>query len=330
MNIEKKEINVPILARVEGEGALELEVLENKLKSLTLRIYEPPRLFEQFLVGRNYSDVVDIVARICGICPIAYQMSAAHAIESVFDIQPGPWVREMRRLFYCGEWIQSHSLHVHLLASPDFLNFNSALEMAKKYPNEVTRGLRIQELGHDIITLLGARSVNPVGACVGGFYKAPTMEEAKALLKKLKDAESEVADMVRWVATLPIPKFSHDITCVSLRHPDEYPFNEGHVVSNKGLDIPISEFNDHFEETHVPQSTSLHSHLNGEPYLVGPLARINNNFDLLPDKVKALVAETGVKYPSDNMFDSINARAVEIYYSVVEAIRILENYTYPD
>src|SRR5579885_146834 len=156
-------INVPILARVEGEGALELTIQDRAIQSLQLKIYEPPRLFEKLLENRPYSDVLDIVARICGICPVAYQMTAAHAIERCFGMDPGPWVRQMRRLFYCGEWIESHSMHIHLLAAPDFLGFKSAAEMAKQYPQEVRRGLRLQAFGNELIKLLGGRSVHPVG-----------------------------------------------------------------------------------------------------------------------------------------------------------------------
>ncbi|MFA5529974.1 MAG: nickel-dependent hydrogenase large subunit, partial [Thiohalomonadaceae bacterium] len=132
-------INVPVLARVEGEGTLDLHIVGDRIEQLRLRIFEPPRLFEKFLEGRGYRDVPDMVARICGICPVAYQMSAVHAIEQAFDMDPGPWVRDMRRLFYCGEWLQSHALHIHLLAAPDFLGFVTAVAMAEKFPEEVRR-----------------------------------------------------------------------------------------------------------------------------------------------------------------------------------------------
>ncbi len=327
--MSKKTITVPILARVEGEGALELDIHDNKIESLALRIFEPPRFFEKFLEGRSYSDVMDIVARICGICPIAYQMGAAHAIESIFDIQSDPWVREMRRLFYCGEWLQSHSLHIHLLASPDFLGFNSAIAMAQKYPEEVKRGMRLQALGNEVIRFLGGRSVHPVGACVGGFYHAPSLTDAKNLLNKLKDNVQDAIDLIRWVASLPIPSHSRDTTFVSLRHPDEYPLNEGNLVSSDGLDISISEFDNHFKEFHAPQSTALHCLLNEKPYIVGPLSRLNLNYDLLPAEIHKLVEEIGLSIPNTNIFNSITARAIELYYSILEAIRILENYTIP-
>jgi len=319
-------INVPVLARVEGEGALDLRIVGDRIEQLRLRIFEPPRLFEKFLEGRSYRDVPDMVARICGICPVAYQMSAVHAIERAFDMDPGPWVRDMRRLFYCGEWLQSHALHIHLLAAPDFLGFVTAVAMAEKFPEEVRRGLHLQELGNAIIRLLGARSVHPVGARVGGFFHAPRPEDAAALLARLRAALPDAEALVRWVASLPVPDDVQDFTCVSLRQPNEYPMNEGRLVSSHGLDLAIRSYREHFREFHAPHSTALHSSLDDQPYLVGPLARLNLNLDRLPEPVLGNLQATGVRFPSTNMFHSALARAVEIHCALWEAIRLLEGY----
>lgn len=323
-------INVPILARVEGEGALELTIQNKMIQSLQLKIYEPPRLFEKFLENRSYTDVVDIVARICGICPVAYQMSATHAIEHCFGMDPGPWVREMRRLFYCGEWIESHSLHIHLLAAPDFLGFKSAAEMAKQHPQEVRRGLRLQAFGNELIKLFGGRSVHPVGALIGGFYHAPSKEQVSILLKKAKEMINDCEDLLTWLSSLTLPDNTHDFTYVSLYHPTEYPMNEGRIISNHGLNISIDQFDDHFKEYQVPYSTALHSKLLDKPYLVGPLARVNNCLEHLYPEIHLLLKHLNIHFPSQNMHHSIIARAVEIYYCVLESIRILENYSYPD
>ena len=317
-------INVPVLARVEGEGALTLQVREQAIEHLNLKIYEPPRLFEKLLEGREYHEVPDMVARICGICPVAYQMSAVHALEQVFSIHPGPWVRALRRLFYCGEWIQSHSLHIHLLAAPDFLGFGSAPEMARKYPGEVRRGLRLQAMGNDLIRLLGARSVHPVGACVGGFHRIPAPAALRELSARLRSALDDARALVLWTAALDLPADEQDFCSVSLRHPEEYPMNAGRIVSSEGLDIPIEEYEQHFREFQVPYSTALHALLHDRPYLVGPLARINLNHERLPEAVHEVLRESGIRFPSRNMFHSIVARAVEIYYALLEAIRILE------
>ncbi len=323
-------INVPVLARVEGEGALELEVRDGNIEELRLRIFEPPRLFEKFLEGRPYTEVPDIVARICGICPVAYQMSSAHAIEMAFGAKTTPWVREMRRLFYCGEWIESHALHIHLLAAPDFLGFDSAIAMAAKYPEQVTRGLRLQELGNSLVRLLGARSVHPVGVRAGGFFHAPSAAAVADRLAACRAALPEAAELVRWVASIELPDDPQRFTSVALRHPDEYAFNEGRIVSDDGLDIDISEFEQHFQESHIPHANALHCHLHGKPYLVGPLARVNLNYAQLPAEVRSNLEGTGCRFPSNNMFHSALARAVELHFSLVEAIRIMEAYTMPD
>lgn len=322
-------INVPILTRVEGEGALELTVRNNTIESLKLKIYEPPRLFEKFLEGRSYKEVLDFVARICGICPVAYQMSAVHALESIFDISPGSWVHDMRRVFYCGEWLESHSMHIHFLAVPDFFGFSTAIEMAKEYPEEIRRGLRLQSVGNALIKLFGQRSVHPVGACVGGFFQAPSQKEVESILKKLQACINDAEELIKWTASLPFLDNTHDFICVSLRHPQEYPMNEGNIVSDKGLNITTDEFENYFKEFQVPYSNALHCTLQNKSYLVGPLARFNNNCDHLPKKIQNLIGKIGIKFPSKNMHHSIIARAIEIYYGILEAIRILKNYTLP-
>lgn len=323
-------INVPMLARVEGEGALELTISDEKVSALALKIYEPPRLFEKFLEERSVDELLDIVARICGICPVAYQMSATQAIENCFGYDsPDPWLRAMRRLFYCGEWLESHNLHVHFLALPDFFGYDTALAMARDYPREIQRGIKLQGLGNAIVKLLGGRSVHPVGACIGGFFAAPSMTAVRKLQAELVAALPEAEDLLRWTAGLPFHESCQDFISVSLRHPEEYPMNEGRIVSSAGLDIAISEFDQHFREFQVPYSTALHCLLDDQPYLVGPLARVNLNLDRLPASLLTLIAASGINFPSRNMHHSIVARAIEIYFALQEAIKILENYQYP-
>ncbi|MGB5305069.1 MAG: nickel-dependent hydrogenase large subunit [Gammaproteobacteria bacterium] len=317
-------IDVPVLARVEGAGALTLHIRGGAIEHLDLRIFEPPRLFEKLLEGREYQEIPDMVARICGICPVAYQMSAVHALEQIFAVDPGARVRAMRRLFYCGEWIQSHSLHIHLLAAPDFLGFGSAPAMAQTYPREVRRGLRLQALGNDIIRLLGGRSVHPVGARVGGFHRMPANYELNALRELLVAALEDAEELVRWTAALDLPVDEQEFCSVSLRHPQEYPMNAGRIISSSGLDIPIDEYERHVREFQVPYSTALHALLDEKPYLVGPLARVNLNHDQLPDVIHDILQKAGIGFPSRNMFHSIVARAVEICYALFEAVRLID------
>ncbi len=330
MATETININVPVLARVEGEGALDLTIENKQITDLKLRIYEPPRYFEKFLEGRNHYDVLDTVARICGICPVAYQMSAAHAIESVFGLSISPWVRAMRRLFYCGEWMQSHSLHIHLLAAPDYLGFNSVIDMAQQYSEEVRRGLTLQTLGNDLVALFGARSVHPVGAKLGGFARAPDQKSVMALLQRVTAAKQDAIDLIQWLDTLDLPDDEQDFVSVALHHDSEYPFNEGRLISDNGLDIAVSEFEQHFKETQRDHTTALHCLLDGTPYLLGPLARVNLNKNQLPNEVKQIMQGLKAEFPSKNMFHSMIARALEIYFAMLESERLLANYTPTD
>ncbi len=326
MNKRTVNLSVPVLARVEGEGALDLSIENGEISQLALRIFEPPRLFEKFLEGRSHLEVPDMVARICGICPVAYQMSAMQALESILGIEPTPWIRDMRRLFYCGEWIESHSLHIHLLAAPDFLGFANAIDLAGKHPEIVRRGLKIQAAGNAIISFLGGRSVHPVGVRVGGFWHAPSRTAAAKLREELEALLPDAEALARWTASLPLPDETQDFECVSLGKAGEYPITQGRIVSDHGLDIGIAEFDSEFQESHVPHSTALHCHHRGSDYLVGPLARINLNLDQLPTATLKLLDATGVRFPSRNIFHSIVARALEIHAALVEAVRLLRAY----
>ena len=322
-------IKVPVLTRVEGEGALQLQIKNGVIEDLQLRIYEPPRLFEKMLEGREPNEVIDIVARICGICPVAYQMTAVQAFEKLYEVEVTPWTRAMRRVFYCGEWLQSHALHIHMLAAPDFLGCNNIIEMASEHAAVVRRGLRLQALGNDLIELFGARSVHPVGVQVGGFYTAPAVIDVANIVARLQAAKQEADDLVRWTSSLSLPQEEQAFVSVALRHPTEYPMNEGRIVSSAGLDISCEEYPTHFHEHQVPHSTAMHALLANQPYLVGPLARMNLNYDHLPGELHQLLTDCGISFPSQNMFHSIVARAAECWLAIDEALRLLQDYTPP-
>ncbi|MEW8230077.1 MAG: nickel-dependent hydrogenase large subunit [Candidatus Thiodiazotropha endolucinida] len=323
-------IHVPVLTRVEGEGALKIDVVDGAIQNLALHIYEPPRLFEKFVEDYECNQVIDMVARICGICPVAYQMSAVQAFESLFGFQTPDWVRDMRRAMYCGEWLQSHALHIHLLSAPDFLGFDSAIAMAADYPDAVRRGLELQSLGNDLIALFGGRSVHPVGVRVGGFYRAPRQDEVAALLQRLEAALPAAEALVGWTAGLEFPDDEQAFTSVAMSHPDEYAINQGNLISGQGLETEITFYESYFQEHQSPHSTALHSTLDERPYLVGPLARLNLNFHQLPKPVRKIMDGCGIPFPSHNMFHSIVARAIELHLAVYEAIRLLQNYHLPD
>jgi sulfhydrogenase subunit alpha len=237
--MKTKTFKVDYLARVEGEGGLFVKMKDGTVTDVKLKIFEPPRFFEAFLRGRNFGEAPDITARICGICPVAYQMSAVQAMENAVGAKVDGPLRALRRLLYCGEWIESHTLHVYMLHAPDFLGYPDAIQMAKDYPDAVQRGLRLKKTGNEIVTVIGGREIHPVNVRVGGFYKTPSKRDLEPLAEKLKWARDAALETVRWVARLPFPEFEQDYVFVALRHPEEYPFNEGRLVSNRGLDIGV-------------------------------------------------------------------------------------------
>jgi coenzyme F420-reducing hydrogenase alpha subunit len=320
-------IKVDALARVEGEGAIFVKARGNKVEEVRLRIYEPPRFFEAFLRGRAFSEAPDLTARICGICPVAYMMSAIHAMEDALGVRVEEPVRSLRRLLYCGEWIESHSLHIYLLHAPDFLGYEDAIRMAKDHPEEVTRGLELKKTGNDLLRLLGGREIHPINVRVGGFYRLPRPSEFEALVERLKRARDQALETVQWVSTFDFPDFEHDYEFVALRHPSEYPFNEGRIVSNKGLDVSVREYEDHFAEEHVPHSTALHSALKGRgAYFVGPMARYALNQERLSPLARQAAREAGLGPDCRNPFRSIVVRAVETLFACEEALRIIGSY----
>jgi len=331
-------ITVQALARVEGEGALTIRFRDGQVEGVELRIYEPPRFYEAFLRGRAAAEVPDITARICGICPVAYQMSSVHALENIPGVVMPPELRALRRLLYCGEWIESHTLHIYMLHTPDFLGFESAIAMAQAgpaYADIVRRGLRIKKAGNSIVNVVGGREVHPINVRLGGFYRAPRSDEMAGLVDELKWARDAALETVRWSATLPFPDFEDDYDFVALRHADEYPMNEGRLVSSCGLDIAPEEYPDHFEEYQVPQSNALQSRrrtpsgADGGAYFVGPLARWNLNADKAPALAQEAATATGIHFPNRNPYTSIVARSLEVLLALDEALRLIREYQPP-
>ena len=327
----RKTIKVDYLARVEGEGGLKVTIRDGAVQSAELNIFEPPRFFEAFLRGRSFTEAPDITARICGICPVAYQMSAVHAMENALGIKVEGRLRDLRRLLYCGEWIESHTLHITMLHAPDFLGYAGAVEMAREHPEAVRRGLELKKTGNEIMTLIGGREIHPINVRVGGFYRVPSRRELAGLTDKLERARDMAMDMLRWTATLDFPDRERDYQFVALRHPAEYPFNEGRIVSNRGLDIAATDYEEHFHELHMERSTALHSRMrDGSAYLVGPLARYALNFDQLSPLAQSAAKSVGLGPSCRNPYRSIMVRAVEVVYACDEALRIIASYQEPD
>ena len=331
MNSNNKVIKVDYLARVEGEGSLYVEVEDNRVTDVKFKIFEPPRFFEAFLRGRHYSEVPDITARICGICPIAYQMGSSQAMENALGLKVDGQLRALRRLIYCGEWIESHALHMFMLHAPDFLGYDSAIHMAKDHPDIVKMALKLKKIGNDIVSVVGGREIHPINVRVGGFYRVPTRDELKVLVSDLEWAQDKMMAVLTWASALDFPDFEQDYELVCMQHPEEYPFCEGRLVSNKGLDIPLSAFNQNIQEFQVEHSTSLHAGIKARGhYFVGPLARFAMNFDRLSPRVQAAAQEVGIGPDCRNPFKSLLVRGLEMMHAYEEALRIIAGYEAPE
>ena len=324
-------IKVDALARVEGEGALYVKVKDGVIKDLKFRIFEPPRFFEALLQGKSFRDAPDITARICGICPIAYIMGSSQAMEDALGVKVTEPLRDLRRLIYCGEWIESHVLHIYMLHAPDFLGYQDVIQLSRDHPEVVNKGLQLKKLGNRILEVIGGRAVHPVNMQVGGFYRIPRKKEIQALVEPLKWAVEASLNTLQFLSGLDYPDYQYDYTCVSLQHPGEYPITEGCITSNRGLDISVNEFLNYFSEEHVAHSTALHGRLlDTQSYLVGPIARYNNNFSRLSTLAQEAAQEAGLLPICNNPFHSIMVRAVEVLYACEEALRLAENYQEPD
>ena len=332
MSEKTRTIKVDYLARVEGEGAMYIKIEGNTLKEVQLKIFEPPRFFEGFLQGRSHMEAPDLTARICGICPVAHQMSSVYAVESALGIKVESSVRDLRRFIYFGEWITSHALHIYMLHAPDFLGYESAIHMAADYPAEVERGLQLKKVGGQLQALFGGRSIHPVSVRVGGFHKVPSKKEMLTLKEPLERAREASLETVRWVSTFDFPEFEQDYTFVAVRHPDEYAINEGDIVSSDGQKMAAEKFERYIEEHHAKHTNALQCVIREtqKPYHVGPLARYSLNFDKLPPHIQALAKEVGLEETCSNPFKSIIVRSIEILYACEEALRIIDDYVEPE
>jgi sulfhydrogenase subunit alpha len=325
-----RSLHVAGLARVEGEGAMHVRVADGTVTDVQLEIYEPPRFFEALLVGRGYTEPPDITARICGICPVAYQMSACQAIEAACASTVDGTLAELRRLLYCGEWIESHALHIYLLHAPDFLGYEGAVEMARDHRALVERGLSIKKAGNELLTVLGGRAIHPVNVRLGGFYRVPTVSELRALVPALAKARDDALSTVDWVAGFEYPDFAHDHELLALVEPGTYAIESGTPTTDRGLTFPVHAFEDHVIEEHVPHSTALHATLAGRGrYLTGPTARYTLSHRWLSPLAREAASGAGLGADCRNPFRSIVVRAVELVYALDEALRLIDAYEPP-
>lgn len=327
---ERRRLTVRALARVEGEGRLDVTVADGAVEHARLDIYEPPRFFEAFLRGRDFREPPDITSRICGICPVAYQVSACNALERACGVTVDSRVRALRRLLYCGEWIASHTLHIYFLHAPDFLGVPDSIELARADRAAVERGLALKKAGNAILETIGGRPIHPVNVRVGGFYRAPTRAELAPLAETLRRALDDALDTVRWVAGFDFPDVRLGAVLVALHDDAGYAIEDGVVRTSAGDRFPAEAFGEHVREHQAPDSTALHARLDGGLYLTGPLARYTLSHAQLSPAARQAAAEAGLGGECRNPYRSIVVRAVEVAYAVEEALRLIGEYERPE
>jgi coenzyme F420-reducing hydrogenase alpha subunit len=319
------------IARVEGEGTLRLRITDGEVHEARLSIFEAPRYFEKLVVGRTPNEVVDIVARICGICPVAYQMGASMAFEHLFEVEIDPHVRALRKLLYWGEWIESHALHVYMLHAPDFLGYESAIAMARDHKPVVEQALRLKRTGNEIMKLVGGRAIHPVSMRVGGFSKTPLRAQVEALREPLTEALALSQATLKLVGAFQAPKFERDPLYVAIKHPIEYGLNEGRIVSSDGIDVPLWGWREAFQEEQHEGTNALHARTtDGRTYMLGPSARVTLNSDQLhPLAQEALKASGLARQIARNPYWAIAARSVELIHASASALDIVNSYQEP-
>ncbi|MFJ5547465.1 Ni/Fe hydrogenase subunit alpha [Streptomyces sp. NPDC093225] len=342
-------LRIPALTRVEGETALHLRIQDGTVTEARLAIYEPPRFFEAFLRGRAHTEPPDLTSRVCGICPVAYQMSACRAIEDACGVTVDGQLAALRRLLYCGEWIESQTLHIHLLHAPDFLGHDDVIGLSRTHREHVERGLRLKQTGNAVVELLGGRAIHPVNVRLGGFHRTPTRAELRPLAERLRTALDDAWDTVRWVAGFDFPDAACEADLFALAEPATYAIESGvpTVLRHGGplvaRGFPLRDFCDHVAEEQVPYSTALHSRLDGRRHLTGSLARWAISGHLLSPTALQAAREAGLGSPPllagaagagkardfRNPYRSVLVRAVEVLYAVEESLRIIDAYEPP-
>ncbi len=323
--MSSQKVNVCYVPRVEGQGSIKVEVGRGgRVKKCQFAIFEPMRFFEAFLRGRKFYEVHELASRICGICPVAHQVTALRAVENAFGVEVSQQTKQLRTLLALSGWIQSHALSVFMLTAPDYLGFDGAISMAAKHRDIVQTALRIKKLGNDVGEIVGGRAIHPISAVVGGFTKIPTEEELEPLLARLKSARKEVLETVKTIAGFDYPAVDRDSELVAISSGNEYAVNEGRLVSNLGLEASEAEYRSYILERQVAYSNAKQSFVKGRgSFMVGPLARVVLNHEQLSPGARKLIKDIDLNLQSTDPFMNIKARVVEILHAIEESIRII-------
>lgn len=317
-------VNVHHLTRVEGHGNLVVDVKNGELVKCEMQIVEAPRFFEAMLRGRPYYEASHITSRICGICATGHATASLRATEKALGVEISEQTELLRKLLFHGEIIDSHVLHVYMLVAPDFFGVGSVLPLAASHPEVVKRALRIKKLSGDLCALVSGRHTHPITMTVGGFTHLPTVKELLAMKKRLGAAREDMDETIALLKTLPWPQFERETEYVSLKQEEEYAFIGGVVATTDGFTYELPDYRKVTNEHLVSHSTAKHCKHNRDSYMVGALARFNNNYDQLRPRAKAAAAELGLKPVVTNPFLNSAAQAIEMVHCIDDSIRLID------
>ena len=318
------------LARVEGHGGISVELEGDTVTNVRFDIFEGSRLLEPLVRGKRYDEVAPVLSRICSICSAAHTLTSLKATEDAFGIRVSPQTELLRELMFRGESIESHALHVFLLAVPDYLNYPSATAMAADKPAAVLLGLRLKKLGNQIQEAIGGRAVHPVNAVVGGFGRVPSVDQLIGLRSALLQASADQDTVIDLIASLPATDFCHsDTFYAALRSPSldsYYGGDEVMVMSNGNRAIVRApDYRSLTNERSVPHSHAKHSTFKGNPFMVGSLARLTVNPRRLTGKLAVAMKRFKLQLPSDNPMDNNKAQALELINDLERSLEIIEH-----
>ncbi|MGD8624440.1 MAG: Ni/Fe hydrogenase subunit alpha [Anaerolineae bacterium] len=317
-------VNVHHVTRVEGHGNIVVDVKNGELLQCEWHIVEAPRFFEAMLRGRPYTQASHITSRICGICSVGHATASLRATENALGVEVSEQTELLRKLLFHGEMIDSHVLHVYMLVAPDFFGAGSVLPLAASHPEVVLRALRIKKLAGDLCAAIAGRHTHPIAMTVGGFTHLPEIEELHSLRQRLVDARADMDETIALLKTLPWPDFERETEYISLQKDEEYAYIDGRIATTDGFAYELPDYRQVTNEYLVPHSTAKWSKHNRDSYMVGALARFNNNYDQLHRKAKAAAEELGMEPIVTNPFLNSAAQAVEMVHCVEDAIEIID------
>jgi coenzyme F420-reducing hydrogenase alpha subunit len=317
-------INVHHLTRVEGHGNIVVDVKNGEVLQCQWQVVEAPRFFEAMLRGRPYYEASHITSRICGICSVGHATASLRATENALGVEISEQTELLRKLLFHGEMIDSHVLHVYMLVAPDFFGVGSVLPLAASHPEVVKRALRIKKLSGDLCAMVAGRHTHPIAMTVGGFTHLPTSKQLLAMRERLVAARDDMDETIALLKTLPWPAFERETEYVSLQKKDEYALIDGWIATSDGFTYELPDYRKVTNEYMVPQSTAKHTKHNRGSYMVGALARFNNNYGLLHPRAKAAAEELGMKPIVTNSFLNSAAQAIEMVHCIEDSISIID------